>query len=1494
MFPVEASYARIGRRLFRINLRRFGCLAFALLGLLPGRAANSATGAAGEPWREMDYGPFLTASIDVPGPRTNIAYKGIAVNLGRAVGSTRNEAIVFDTDLLRYAAGWTGGFVALKGVVFDGEHWAYPRIDGPEVFHNPPEPGWAGEGGFHDPRPQPFGPLPRSWARWKGLHVHGSTVVFRYEVGDTLVLEQPGLEPRGDLTAFARTLNLGESRRRHSIQVLQEPGRRGGFRRLGGGGNAERPRDSAPAAAHLAVWTLPDGVVDRADGSSPAGPGVLAVGLRGGPPGAAWSMTDQGDLRLDLPAGPATRLKMMIWRGRPEELPEFENLVRQSVAPEDLEPLTRGGPRHWRDTLVTRGRRSPETSGPYAVDELTAPEDNPWRSWMRFGAMDFFADGRAAAVSTWNGDVWIVSGIDETLERLEWQRVATGLFQPLGLKIVDEIIHVLGRDQITRLRDTNGDGETDFYENFNNDGLVSEHFHEFATDLKLGPDGDFYYLKCARHALPALHAHHGTLLRVSRDGSRLEVVARGFRAVNGLGMGPAGEFTTIDNQGHWMPANRLNWVKPGGWYGNQWAWNPEGRDHYDEPLCWMHNAVDRSGGTQLWIPGDGWGPLKGELITISYGMGHLFLVLKETAGDLVQGAVTRLPLDFETGVMRGVFHPVDQQLYLCGLYGWAGNKTRAGGLYRVRHTGRPLNLARELHVARDGLLLGYTDPLDPSTATDPGNFEVKAWNYRWSAQYGSPDFRSDGTEGRDTWRVTSATLSADGRTVFLEIPEIRRTMQWHLEYRLSAADGSPLRNFVHGTIHRVGERPGRDFLGPGARSRSSTEEIRLLRAVPGLAQSLRRSPADPVRDRRPARLPALYVPAGETVSPFLDQGPFHSRWQGYLKLDLNDTVAFRLEGRGRAQLRIDGELVAESRGDAGSAEAGRSLELSRGLRRFDLEYDAPATGDAELRVNWISARHGVEPVPSTVFVHEGADPDLRRQGQVREGRRLFAERQCGACHRPEGDWGAASLPELKIHAPALDGIGSRLRADWLGRWLLHPAGERADAWMPQLLNGPLAERDAEDVAVFLASLREDSAGTDRAPVGTADEGGRLYGQLGCAACHELPEDEADPTRPRIPLDRLAAKWQPGELAKFLRNPARRHAWTRMPDFKLETGEAANLAAYLVARGAAGRPAHPVAGPPAGIARGRELVSTLGCLACHTLEGVRNQAVAPSLEVVARGDWTRGCLAEREDARGRAPRYSLPPDAVAALREFRQAEALETLRRDGPVEFSARQVPALRCQACHPRDLEPDWLSSGRGIGHDAAEDEEGSGSGSVHVGRPPLTHTGEKLYGEWVHRLLAGTLPYSTRSSMQGRMPSFPAYARRLAEGLAHEHGYPFEEARRQVVDPALADAGRQLTLVEGGFSCVSCHDVGARQALAGKDTATINFAIVPERLRPSYYWRYVQDPTRLVPGTMMPRFIGDDGTTSIKTVFEGDPRRQFEAIWHYFHSLPPLAGPRP
>src|SRR6185503_13449033 len=223
---------------------------------------------------------------------------------------------------------------------------------------------------------------------------------------------------------------------------------------------------------------------------------------------------------------------------------------------------TRGGPGRYEPVVTRVEPGKPGPGKPFAVDTLTLPAVNPWRARVRPGGLDFFTGGRRAAVCTWDGDVWIVDGFgggNENVE-LKWMRFATGLFQPLGLVVRDDVVYVVGRDQITRLHDLNGDGEADWYEAFNHDAQVTEHFHEFAMDLQSAPapGTDFYYMKGACHARDASVPQHGTMIRVSGDGSSSEIVCYGFRAPNGLAISRDGRFFTTDQQGHWTPANRLN------------------------------------------------------------------------------------------------------------------------------------------------------------------------------------------------------------------------------------------------------------------------------------------------------------------------------------------------------------------------------------------------------------------------------------------------------------------------------------------------------------------------------------------------------------------------------------------------------------------------------------------------------------------------------------------------------------------------------------------------------------------------------------------------------------------------------------------------------------------------------------------------------------------------------------------------------------------------
>jgi len=531
-------------------------------------------------------------------------------------------------------------------------------------------------------------------------------------------------------------------------------------------------------------------------------PIIDAYGLRGDLDGR-FIVVESADISSVIPAW---QRKVNLLLSATEEEAQGELLEWHG-------PLSRIG----EFTSLLQSRDTPTAQHPFQMDRITWPDENPWNSWMRFGDFDFLDGGASAAISTWNGDVWRVDGLDDSLDELRWQRIASGLSQPLGLLTRgegdEEEILVLGRDQITRLNDIDGDGETDHYEAFNADAMNSPHFHEPAGGLQEGSDGNIYYLKAARHAKLPAHPRHGTLIQVSSDGSTSKIVASGFRAPNGVAVDSDGIAWGSDQEGHWMPANRINRIAPGSFHGNNWSGVMLGidemRTEYDPPLCWIHPTVDRSPAAQVRVPEGVWGDLSGKLLGVSYGTGEVYLLLEDEVDGVHQGGFVPLPIETPTGTMRGRFHP-DGSLYLSGLFGWSSDKTEPGGFYRVRKTQARLPLPVHLRALQDGLLITFNEKISTEPAALASAFQLEGWNYHWSSNYGSPrlDLR-DGSDGTTELEVLSAKLSDDGTQVQLKISDMTVAMQMHLKWDLEFEEVGSAESFIHFTVHKLATEVGR-------------------------------------------------------------------------------------------------------------------------------------------------------------------------------------------------------------------------------------------------------------------------------------------------------------------------------------------------------------------------------------------------------------------------------------------------------------------------------------------------------------------------------------------------------------------------------------------------------------------------------------------------------------------------------------------------------------
>jgi hypothetical protein len=729
---------------------------------------RAATGqAAPTKGSQMNYGPVLSDSVEVPGPKNapglpkRVASKGLIIKLGE-----KDEGYVcFDTDTLRMAAGWTGGFLKLQRTnigTYKGEGSGAGEIAGTVMFRTQDLPGWWGDDSAQEPRPTAAGPLPREAGYFKGFYLQGNRVILSYHIAGCDVLESPSLTMDGGKPILVRGFTVSASEKPLFLRLADSDGK-------------------TPIPAAMAVGA----------------PEHIGVGSSSHRLLYATVPPHRGTVSFNVVIGPASETPGLA-------IPDAS--FKSLGAPADLSALCKGGPARWPEAITAVGSVG-DAKAAYVVDTIPVPEANPWKTWMRLSALDFFSDGRAA-VATINGDVWIVSGLDDTLKKVTWKRFAAGLYEPMGLRIVKDVVYVHGRDQITRLHDLNGDGEADFYECFNSDRTLYPSYHAFAFDLQTDSQGNFYYV-VGGNQLGTKRDWHAAVFRVSPDGRKTETVATGFRAPNGMAVGPHDEIAVGDNQGHWTPSSKVSLVKPGGFYGHVADPRIDAKAvapaTFDPPVCWIPMSMDSSTGGQVWATGGKWGPLDGHLLSTSYGKSTLLAILDEKVDGVAQGGAITLPLKFASGVMRPRFNPKDGQLYVVGLKGWQSNAVKDGCFQRVRYTGQPLRLPTALHAGKDQITISFPEPLATAEANDAGSFAIEAYNYHWWSTYGSPDLKPSkpAEKGRDRLEVKSASLSPDGKTVTLTVPGLKPVMQMEIKMHLRAADGAEIQTTIGSTINKL-------------------------------------------------------------------------------------------------------------------------------------------------------------------------------------------------------------------------------------------------------------------------------------------------------------------------------------------------------------------------------------------------------------------------------------------------------------------------------------------------------------------------------------------------------------------------------------------------------------------------------------------------------------------------------------------------------------------
>ncbi len=637
-------------------------------------------------------------------------------------------------------------------------------------------------------------------------------------------------------------------------------------------------------------------------------------------------------------------------------------------------------------------------------------------------------------------------------------------------------------------------------------------------------------------------------------------------------------------------------------------------------------------------------------------------------------------------------------------------------------------------------------------------------------------------------------------------------------------------------------------------------------------------------DTRHARLVTLFVPKGTPATPFLPAGAFTAKWEGEINAALRARYTLHAEVRGGFRLSVNGVVVLETASGDELKTVSKPIQLNKGATKIIAEYTNDGKSDASVQLKWSSKEFPPEPIPPTVFTHDTASNALREGMRIRQGRELFAELRCAACHAdpalipPRGE----GMPELAHDAPVFDDLGAKDRETWLAHWINDPHSIRPHSLMPRVFTGKpdqIDQRAADLAAFFTASGKAD----ETAPAGDlVSPGGALFANLGCIACHTAPDFTDKDEHGRTPLSHLKAKWVPRALRDYLKDPAKNYAWTHMPNSRLSDEEAERLTAFLLS----GTQREFAAGPAGDAAKGAQLLVSSGCLNCHAGMPPTTQ---PTLAATLQSRWTKGCMAPTADARGNAPDFHFDPEQREALLSF-ASTGFSSLKQDTQAEFAERQVANMQCTACHARDGKAStWAELDSEMAPLLAavpqQHVEGEGMPAPGNAAPMLTWLGEKLQPDWMGDFIAGHGKYKPRPWIIARMPGYPAVAKGIAEGLAHQHGFAATPETEPPVEAENAGKGAVLISENGGFNCTTCHGVGERAPTAVFEAPGINLAYSPERLRSGYYHRWVMHPLRIDPETKMPRFADDEGKTPLTDYFDGNARDQFEAIWQFLRT---------
>jgi len=431
--------------------------------------------------------------------------------------------------------------------------------------------------------------------------------------------------------------------------------------------------------------------------------------------------------------------------------------------------------------------QNPTLADYYPITDIPLPEGEV----IEVSGIDILP-GNKIAVASRRGDIWVAENAlkADPENPPKWTLFARGLHEVIGIAWKDDWLYLTQRPEVSRIKDSDGDGRADIFETVGDGWGINGDYHEYAFGTRHDKDGNIWVVLCLTGSGGASDQSpfRGWCMRVTPDGQTIPT-AYGIRSPGGIGFNHLGDVFYCDNQGPWNGSSSLKHLAPGSFQGN-----PTGNRYFEltdvlgpqppnpksgtrievernklpafvpPPVVLTHGDLGNSpAGVECDETNGKFGPFKNQLFVSEQTHSKVHRIFLEKVNGYYQGAAFPFLKGFGSGNIVARFAP-DGSMFTGGTNrGWGSHGRKPFSLQRVNWTGKVPFEIHEMHARPDGFHLTFTLPADPKTLADPASYTMECYTYIYQAGYGSP------VVDRTNPTIKKATPGKDGKSVHLVI-----------------------------------------------------------------------------------------------------------------------------------------------------------------------------------------------------------------------------------------------------------------------------------------------------------------------------------------------------------------------------------------------------------------------------------------------------------------------------------------------------------------------------------------------------------------------------------------------------------------------------------------------------------------------------------------------------------------------------------------------------